>query len=370
MKGEFDCCESCLRRSQLIGRLAPRIGGLLGRRAIRPAGLLALGEDELVAAVGEDSTGATRRLLAGFDVHAARLVLESAGAHAYCLHSPGYPSALLALGDPPAVLYVRGEAGGLHALAASPAATVVGTRRPSAHGLEVAHGLGRGLSAAGVTVVSGLALGIDAEAHRGALEAGAGVVAVLACGADVPYPRANRDLYDEIVRRGAVVSELPPGVPPMKWSFPARNRIMAALGGITVVVEAAEPSGSLITAAHATDLDRPVGAVPGHVTAGRAAGGNRLLRDGAAVIRGAADVLDELFGVSGRAGELPIAVADSSLEPDLRQVLDEVEQGASVAAIAEATGLAPAKVRSSLGRLELMGLICRAGLASYVRTVA
>ncbi len=327
-------------------------------------------------ALGERSAGAARAFVAAFDVKGACRALERAGAQAHCVHSSGYPATLLELGDPPAVLYARGDAGRLRSLSTGPAATVVGTRRPSAHGLEVAHGLGRGLSAAGVTVVSGLALGIDAAAHRGALEAGPGVIAVLACGVDVAYPRANRDLYDAIVGRGAVVSELPPGAAPMKWSFPARNRIMAALGGITVVVEATEPSGSLITAAHAADLDRPIGAVPGHVTAGRAAGGNRLLRDGAAVIRGAADVLDELFGIGGPAGRLPVAdpdrgaPADASLEPGLRRVLEEVEQGAGVEAIAEATGLGPAEVRSSLGRLELMGLISRAGLASYVRRVA
>ena len=315
---------------------------------------------------------AARCFLASFDDEGARRALRSAEIQATCIHRGGYPPKLLELADPPAVLYARSDARRLETLLCPPAATIVGTRRPSAHGLEVARGLGRGLAAAGVTVVSGLALGIDAAAHRGAVDGGDGVIAVLACGVDVSYPQANRGLYERIAERGAVVSELPPGVPPMRWSFPARNRIMAALGGITVVVEAAEPSGSLITAVHAEDLNRPVGAVPGHVTAARAAGSNRLLRDGAVVIRGAVDVLDELFDVGRHAAAGHTLAADGagSLDPRLRQVLDGVEGGGGVEAIAGATGLAPADVRASLGRLELMGLIARAGLASYVRTVA
>jgi DNA protecting protein DprA len=167
---------------------------------------------------------------------------------------------------------------------------------------KVAHALGRGLAAAGVTVVSGLALGIDAAAHRGALAAGGEPLGVLAGGVDVPYPRRNRALHAHVHADGVLVSELPPAHRPQRWSFPARNRIMAALGRLTVVVEAAESSGTLITAEFAAQLGRELGAVPGHVTAQGAAGSNRLLREGAAVIRSPEDALDELLGVGAVAG--------------------------------------------------------------------
>ena len=165
----------------------------------------------------------------------------------------------------------------------------------------MAYELGRGLGAAGVTVVSGLALGIDAAAHRGCLDAGGPAIGVLAGGPDVPYPRSNAGLYERLRRDGIVVSELPPGVRPFRWTFPARNRIMAGLSAATVVVEAADPSGL-------ADHERlrrsrwagPWRRCPGRATARLAAGANRLLKDGALVVTSAEDVLDELFGVGNR----------------------------------------------------------------------
>ena len=182
---------------------------------------------------------------------------------------------------------------------------VVGSRRPSPYGLEMARSLGRGLAAAGIVVVSGLALGIDAAAHRGCLEVAGVPVAVLAGGPDLPYPRSHRRLYAEVVATGLVLSEMPPGQRAFRWSFPARNRLMAGIAGMTVVVEAAEPSGSLITAEFAQDLGRVVGAVPGRVTARMAAGSNALLRDGAAVVRSPEDVLDDLLGAGAASRRAP-----------------------------------------------------------------
>jgi DNA processing protein len=205
---------------------------------------------------------------------------------------------------------------------------------------------------------------------------------VLACGANVPYPRSHAGLYRRVRSRGAVVSELPPGVAPMRWSFPARNRIMAALGRATVVVEAGEPSGSLITASFAESLGRGVCAVPGRVTSPRAAGSNRLLRDGASVIRGAEDVLDELFGVGGggaseqaaqEAARRQALAAGAAASPPtdlagpLRRVLDAVEAGHRLEAIGRQAGLPPGDVRAALGRLELLGLVTRDGLGLYER---
>lgn len=309
-------------------------------------------------------TAATWRFLEEWDGRAARAALEEASIDVVCRHVASYPAGLRELVDAPAAVYLSGGLPRLAALTRAPMATIVGARRASGYALEVARGLGQRLACAGVTVVSGLALGIDAAAHRGALEAGDGAIAVLAGGVDVPYPRSNRPLYRQLRETGVLISELPPGVRPMRWSFPARNRIMAALAGITVIVEAAEPSGSLITAAYAADLGRPVGAVPGRVTARAAAGSNRLLRDGAKVILSAGDVLDELFGV-GCSPELPDPA--EALEGPLRRVLDGVEAGHAVETIVQETGIGAAEARAALGRLELSGLIARDGLGSYTR---
>jgi DNA processing protein len=267
------------------------------------------------------------------------------------------------------VLWVRGSADRFAELLDGPAVTIVGSRRASAYGLEVAEELGRGLSAAGVTVVSGMALGIDGAAHRGALRSPEPrTIAFLGSGADVPYPRAHRRLYREIAETGAVVSEVSPGRRPFRWTFPARNRLMAAVSAVTVVVEAGNPSGSLITAKFALDLQRTVGAVPGRVTAASAAGTNHLLRDGASVIRHAGDVLDELFGVGG------VDRLASAAEPPLdwlpdrdRRVLEAIEAGVGSGAIAESAGVPPGEVRAAFGALEAAGLIVPTGIGSYER---
>jgi DNA processing protein len=355
-------CDSCLRKSHLIGRLAPRIADALARPSAPLRGLLRLGEEQLVDAVAGSRRAAAQAFLEGFDAAGVRETAAEAGIAALCTHDERYPRGLLELDDPPVVIYATCGAHRLEELLAVPVAAIVGTRRPSPYGREVAHDLGRGLSAAGVTVVSGLALGIDAEVHRGALEGRGRPLAVLACGADLAYPRRHRTLYDSVRERGAVVSELPPGVPPFRWAFPARNRIMAGLSRMTVVVEAGSPSGSLITTGFAEDLGREVGAVPGPITTWRAEGTNRLLKDGASPICGAADVLDALFGVGNAPGlERPALEVD----PELQPVFDAIEAGEDLEAICELTGLAPGALRAALTRLELDGLVCRDGLGEY-----
>ena len=365
-------CAPCLRRSALIGILAAPIAGMLDSRR-RAHRILALPDEQLIKAVGEAWAERARRELKAFDADTARRATEDAGLFALCRHDPSYPAPLTDLEDAPAVLYGAGSQARLGELVAEPSVAIVGARRASAYGLEVARELARGLSAARVTVVSGMALGIDAAAHRGALDAEGNTIAVLACGAERAYPRTNRALYDRIVERGVVLAELPPRTDPRKWTFPARNRIMAGLTGVTVVVEAAERSGSLITASFAQDLGREVAAVPGRVTARMAAGSNRLLYDGAHLVRDAADVLDLLFGAGGWERRdiepKPAPAGSPPLDTDLRRVLDAVEAGHSVEAAASAAGLAPSEVRAALGRLELMGLVRRDGLGSYERAV-
>ena len=287
----------------------------------------------------------SREALAARDLEADREGFEAVGVIAVCRHSRHYPPPLEDLDDAPAVLFAVGRGGRaevferLERLGAEPAVAVVGTRNPSPYGREVAYALGRGLGAAGVPVVSGLALGIDATAHRGCLAGGGLPVAVLACGPDVAYPRRHRGLHREVRERGLVLAELPPGTHPFRWSFPARNRIMAGLARMTVVVEAADPSGSLITSDFARDLGRSVAAVPGHVTSRVARGTNGLLRDGAVPITGPRDVLDELFGAGAR--PLPPPDESPALEPGeplLRAVLHAAEQHTLVAAIAADVG--------------------------------
>ncbi len=198
------------------------------------------------------------------------------------------------------------------------AVAIVGTRRASPEGLEVARTLGRGLAGANVTVVSGLALGVDSAAHAGAVELCGPTMAVLGGGADVPYPTRKAGLYQAILAAdGVIVSEMPPGFRAFRWSFPARNRIIAALAPVTIVVEAAERSGSLITAELALDLGRDVAAVPGPVLSWRSRGTNALLRDGAALIRDVRDALELVLGTEGaaaalkRAAEQPVAAGNA-----------------------------------------------------------
>jgi len=363
----LDACDPCLRRAFLIAHLAPRIAGLLGSGDRRARGLLGLAEDDLIAAVAGRQVERALSFLERLDTDAERERLAAGDFLVACLHSPRYPAHLHDLGDPPAVLFGLGRPDALASLTEEAVVTVVGTRRASSYGTEVAYALGRGLGASGVPVVSGLALGIDATAHRGCLDGGGVPIAVVACGPDVVYPRRHRSLHERVCERGLVLSELPPGSAPYRWSFPARNRIMAGLARMTLVVEAADPSGSLITAEFAKDLGRCVAAVPGRITSSTARGTNNLLKDGATPISGTEDVLDELFGVGVRSApgmsEEPVV----PLEPELRAVLEAAESCDSVHEIALGTGRPVAEVRAALGRLEADGYLARRELGGWER---
>jgi DNA processing protein len=359
----MSACERCLRRSALLQALAPWIerSSSEGRRL--PA-LLALPDDELVAAVCGRKRPTIDERLARFDPDRVRDEAARTELWTVCRHEPRFPPRLLEAPDAPALLYGRGEAS-LELLTSERPVAVVGSRRASPYGLEVAHGLARELSACGVPVVSGMALGVDSAAHEGALEAGGLTVAVLGGGADVPYPRSKRGLHRRIAAAGLVVSEFPPRTKPFRWSFPARNRIMAALSEMTVVVEGNTSSGSLITAGFAADLGRDVGAVPGQVTSRLAEGPNDLIRDGACVVRGASDVLEALYG-AGQA-ERRASASAPSLDERLQSLLDAVERGrGSVDAIASDPGDV-GDVLAGLTELELIGLIRRGPSGSYVR---
>ncbi|MBS1870513.1 MAG: DNA-protecting protein DprA [Actinobacteria bacterium] len=361
-------CAACLRRSWLIARLAGHIEVAWSARRGR-AGLLALEDHELIASLAGDARAAIVAEYERFDAAAARGTCARAGVHALCRCDARYPAPLHDLRDAPAVLYVRGRLARLEHALASDRVAIVGARRASPYGLEQARGLGRGIAAAGLTVVSGMALGIDAAAHVGALDADGLTLAVLACGPEQAYPASKRRLHAHIAATGAVVAELPPGTPPRRWCFPARNRIIAALAQATVVVEAGERSGSLITAGQAADLGREVAAVPGLVTSPMAAGTNALIADGAQLVCGAQDVLELLFGAA--ALSLLPAAADArtdGLEADLRALLERVGAGCDTVVALAADGAGLDAVLAGLAQLELRGLVRRGPGGRYAVT--
>jgi DNA processing protein len=345
-------CASCLARTWLLGRLE----GHLEQARAQIEHALALDDEELIAAVGGRQQEAIRSELVRMDVEAALERARRAGLELICRCQPDYPARLLALARPPAVLHVAGGLDSLLAVAESDPVAIVGARKPSPYGTDAARSLGRGLGRAGVPVVSGMALGVDSAAHAGALAADAATVAVLPGSACDPYPPARRALHRQIVAGGAAVSELGPGAGIRRWMFPARNRIIAALAATTVVVEAAERSGALLTAAFARGIGRPVGAVPGRITTLQAAGPNALLAAGAYVVRGAQDVLDQLFGAGLRA-----AAGDErpELAPDLRGLLGAIAEGHETAAALARVGFAAEQGLAALASLELGGYVRR-----------
>jgi len=353
-------CDACLRRTDLIAAVAGSIDVAWREKRGRTARVLALPDADLV---GLDRSAAAR--YERFDAAAARRRIADAGLIAICRCRPDYPERLRELPDPPAVLHVAGSPA---ALPDGEAVAIVGARRATPYGLEVSRSLGRGLTSAGLPVVSGMALGIDSAAHAGAHEArpaAAAPVAVLAGGAETAYPARMRGLHARLIAAGAVVSEMPPGFTAHRWCFPARNRIIAALSTITIVVEAATKSGSLITADLATDLGRVIAAVPGPVTSRYSAGSNELLHAGAAVIRDARDALDLAFGAD--APPLPPTAPVAPLDPAQRRVLDAIERGdGTLAELASTMDEARAASRT-LSELELLGLVRRGFGGRYVR---
>ncbi|MFO0691449.1 MAG: DNA-processing protein DprA [Myxococcota bacterium] len=318
-------------------------------------------------------------LEAGVNLEADRAALdalvtrhERLGARLVPIPDPAYPEALRALDDAPLVLSVRGQAERL----ADPSVAIVGSRAATLAARRFAHDLARDLAREGITIVSGLARGIDAEAHRGALEAGGATFGVLACGVDRIYPPEHRRLAEEMVRAGAILSELPLGTLPRPLHFPLRNRIISGLARAVVVVEARSRSGSLITVRHALNQGREVFVVPGTVDGPFAAGTNQLLREGARAIRSARDLLEDL-GIavarrakrSARAGTArgaqgPIGEGGGPraggrrgdpLEAELLALLDEAPRTSDE--LLAATVGDPGRVATVLLELELAGRV-------------
>jgi DNA processing protein len=276
-----------------------------------------------------------------FDERAYLERLAASGYRFLPRSAPGFPQLLRAIHDPPAGLFLRGRSE--PEILSRPAVAIVGARACSGYGASVARSLGRELATAGLVVVSGLARGIDAEAHRGALEGDAPTVAVLGCGIDRDYPAAHAELARRLADGGLLVSEYAPGVEPAPWRFPARNRIVAGLCAATVVVEARERSGALITTDLALEEGREVFAVPGEITSSLSAGTNALLKLGCTPLTGAADILAS-FGIEP--------------EPERGEASPLLELlPASADELVHQTGLAAEEVARALVELELEGRV-------------
>jgi DNA processing protein len=308
---------------------------------------------------GRTGSEADARVAATADPASIAERVARSDARFVCVTDAEFPRDLLDLDDPPIGLFVRGEA--LTRL--TDAVAVVGARNCSALGNEVAHDIGAGLARAGVCVVSGAARGIDAAAHRGALSVGGPTVAVLGSGIDVAYPKGSRDLIRRAAENGAVVSEYGPGVEAEPFRFPARNRLIAALGSALVVVEGAAGSGSMISVDHALALGRDVFAVPGPVTSPLSEVPLGLIRDGATMIRGADDLLADL-GYEGRArDEVP-----AGLDDEVQRVYASLSGPCLPDVVARQAGLSIPRAVTALIGLELRGLVRSVG-GRYERTL-
>lgn len=293
--------------------------------------------------------------------------------HVLSLGDARYPARWLDLADPPLLVFADGDLG----LLAAPSLAVVGSRHATAQGIDHARAFAQALSADGLTIVSGLARGIDAAAHEGALDGQlllapegrpGGTIAIVGTGLDEVYPKGHARLAQRIAARGLMLSEFPMGTPPLRGNFPKRNRLVAALSRGTLVVEAAVQSGSLITARLAADLGREVMAIPGSIHALQARGCHALIKQGARLVETAQDVLDEL-GLLGPAPADAAALKDDAGADDEADALlsalgfDPV----SLDALAARTGLGPAELGARLLELELMGDVARLPGALYQR---
>jgi DNA processing protein len=288
--------------------------------------------------------------LRAFDARAYEQRLAAAGFRFLARSARAFPSLLRAIHDPPPGLFLRGHAD--VELLTRPAVAIVGARACSGYGASAARTIARDVARAGLVVVSGLARGIDAEAHRGALEAGGATIAVLGCGIDRDYPAAHAELARRIASTGLIVAEYAPGVEPAPWRFPARNRIVAGLAAATVIVEARERSGALITADLALEEGREVFAVPGEITSALSAGTNALLKLGASPLTCAGDVLS-CFGLED---SVP---PKADLGGDASRVLDALrDSAASADELVRRTGLPAAELARALVELELSGDAC------------
>lgn len=303
-----------------------------------------------------------------FSFDDARARLSRSGVEFVAWGSPRYPGPLATLAYPPIGLYLRGESARWDEVCSMPRVTIVGTRTPTPYGLAAASALSEAFALAGVAVVSGLAYGIDGRAHQATLASDGVTVAVLGCGADVAYPARHRDLMDRVVDKGVVISEMPPGTRPAPWSFPLRNRILAALGDAVIVVQAGRKSGAMITADRALELGREVFAVPGSMLGERHVGTNRLIQQGAAICLSPEETVQDFCEATrmltvGRHAKHSRAPGSEGSPPVTEELVrSALEAGqCTVDEIADAAGLSLGEAAGALAILELRGSAYRLG---------
>lgn len=355
--------------SLLQARTGSSVVSRLG--SIPPAEVLEMPVYELAERVKmtERATRILRDLRSTFDPYAVEERLSEKGIEVFTPLDEGYPDRLADVPDPPPALFVDGSLP-----VGTPSVALVGSRKASVTGLETARELGRALGERGVCVVSGLALGIDAAAHEGALSASGPTTGVLGCGIDVVYPKGHRELFSRVKGNGAIISEYYLGEAPLAWRFPARNRLIAGLADVLVVVEAAEKSGALITARHALEAGRDVWAVPGPPGVPECRGSNKLLSDGAGVLWDVEEFADTAAPeftdsvVTGGARSTSAAPVPEELPGDEARVLGGVGfEPTAVDVVARHSGVEIREVLSALALLELKGYVSRSSNGAFSR---
>ena len=364
--------EQASLRPWLVLHRAPGLGpatfhSLIARFGT-PGNILSVGTAALKAAGLSQETVAALQQPDEMAIEADLAWIEQPQAHVLTLGDPGYPSRLREISDAPLLLYVYGDPDCL----ALPQLAMVGTRSPTPAGRETAQEFARHLAGVGLTITSGLALGIDAASHRGALAAGGYSVAVVGTGLDRVYPARHRELAHQIAEQGALVSEFSPGMPPLAANFPRRNRIISGLAVGTLVVEAARQSGSLITARLALEQGREVFAVPGSIHNPQARGCHQLLRQGAKLVETAQDVLEELGSLVSYepVADLQTGTENASeLDAEYLKVLECIgHEPTTVDTVVERSGLTADAVCSMLLVLELQGFVAATNGGHYCQT--
>ena len=348
--------EALLALCSIPGVGPGRMRALVGRFRT-PEASLGVSLSELKEVEGIDQKTA-HNILAGYDKEFVRrqmLLMKNKGTGLVSFWDEDFPANLKEIYDPPAMLFVRGTLNEGDCCAVA----VVGTRRPTEYGRTATLELVGGLAARGVPIVSGMARGIDSVAHQGALKVGGRTMAVLGCGVDVVYPPENGKLAEEIVAHGAIISEYPMGTPPEAENFPRRNRIISGMSLGTIVVEAGEKSGALLTAKYALDQNREVFAVPGDISRRKSRGTNRLIKDGAKLVESVEDVLQELEsklkGLLEPPDKRPLKVTLVGAEKDVFEQLSG--DPLHIDALSQQIQKSPGEVLATLLLLELKGLV-------------
>jgi DNA processing protein len=357
--------RSWLRLNRL--ELAPRKAADLVERFGSPEAVFAAREADLRSVEG--LTGRSIEKLLGPeppDLDQDLAALEEKGVRLLTFRDEDYPANLRQIYDPPVVLYVWGELRESDRFSVA----IVGSRRASIYGKSMAERIAGSLANRGLSIVSGGARGVDAAAHKGALSAGGRTIAVLGCGIDVPYPREHKELFGEIAKTGAVISEFPPGTMPEGWRFPTRNRIISGFALGVFVVQAPSDSGALITARFAAEQGKGVYALPGNVDDIRNEGCHALIRDGAVLVESADQILQELGILSEEREKPQLSLALDSLTDEERKLVELLSlQPKHVDQVIQESELPAPKVAGLLTILEMKGIIKRVPGNAYVRAL-